>query len=191
MSLEHQQQATLTEAAAEEIAFTEGGMGVNYAEMPEILIDKLFPDHFGLPVGEEEKERVLSQFGVYSKRMKRKDPKEAKDDSAEKEKEASIEVRQAVNIFLNDSYGKLQLLGTNDFVPKFSRQLTDRLNAVNDVEHSTAVTLYDPHVAFKQRKLQTVTFCDVRGAAICCPLGSTRYEDQNPNLCRTLSYQQP
>ena len=68
-------------------------MGVSYEDMPGVLLDTLFPEHFGLPVGEKETEHVLAQFGVYSKRMKQINPKEAKDDSAEKEEEASAEVR--------------------------------------------------------------------------------------------------
>ena len=149
-------------------------MGVNYEDMPEVLIDTLFPKHFGLPVGEKETERVLAQFGVYSKRMKRVDPKEAKDDSAEKEKEASLEVHQAVELFLHDSYEKLQLMKNKDFIPTFHRQLTKRVDVAEAVD-SADIILYNPQVALQNRQLQaTVTFCNVTSAVICCPLGSTR-----------------
>ena len=156
----------------EELSHTEGGLGVNYEDMPGILLDKLLPDHFGLPVGEKETERVLAQFGVYSKRMKRVNPKEAKDDSAEKEKEASVEVREAVKLFLSDSYGKLQLLKNKDFVPQFERYLTIG-SGKSESETPSLVTPYDPIVAIQQRRLQTsVTFCNVTQVEICCPLGT-------------------
>ena len=167
----------MTGAAAEELAFTEGGMGVNYEDMPGVLLDTLFPQHFGLPVGEKETEHVLAQFGVYSKRMKRINPKEAKDDSAEKEEEASAEVRDAVNLFLSKSYGILQFLKEGQDVPSLQRKLTG-WNESQTAEKSSAITVYDPSLASKQqRQLNTSpTACNIAffGEKICCPQGSVK-----------------
>ena len=92
----------------EHAAFSEsGGMVMNYADMPEALVDTVFPAHFGLPVGMAERERVLAQFGVYSKRMKRNGHKEGVDDSADKDGSASVEAKMAVSTFLSSSYDEL------------------------------------------------------------------------------------
>ena len=41
----------------EHAAFSEsGGMVLNYVDMPEALLDTVFPNHFGLPVGKVERE---------------------------------------------------------------------------------------------------------------------------------------
>ena len=71
-----------------------------------MLIGIVFPKHFELPMGEDEKERVLEQFGIDSKRMRKKNPQEAKD--------ASQEVREAVSPFLSSSYQTLLKLNWDD-----------------------------------------------------------------------------
>ena len=64
--------------------------------------------------------------------MKKENPKDAKDDSAEKEEEATPEVRQAVDLFLSDSYKKLLQLNNNQEIPGFKRKLTARAADIED-----------------------------------------------------------
>ena len=144
-------QGTITRAGLEEVAFSENTIGVDYADMPGVLIDSVFPQHFGLDIGEKEEEAILAQFSVYSKRIPggRNSNKQAKNDSKEKQAEASDATRAAAALFMDSWYEHLVRAGGKGCTPAFERSLT-----VRTAKEQSYV--YDPVSAARERRLTTV-----------------------------------
>lgn len=80
---------------------------VSYDNIVQKLIDHIIPDHFHILMTDDEKENIQKVGGQYSKgRGKRK--AEFKEDSEEKEKNATPEIREAAKFFLQSSFELLE-----------------------------------------------------------------------------------
>mmetsp|Transcript_2589 Transcript_2589/g.3882 ORF Transcript_2589/g.3882 Transcript_2589/m.3882 type:complete len:454 (+) Transcript_2589:45-1406(+) len=88
------------------IAFEEVGMigrPVNYENLVEKLVDHIIPEHFRILMTNQVRDNIMEISSNYSKgRGGRK--KEWKEDSQEKEKNASPEIRDASELFLQKWY---------------------------------------------------------------------------------------
>ena len=102
-------QASLTETALEGIQQSNGmGIPVNYVDLPAILWEKILPK-IGVDVSEEEISRIKEISKHYSKGA---DGRQAEfhQDSEEKEKHATDAIKNAVALFLQESYDALRAL---------------------------------------------------------------------------------
>jgi len=98
---------TLCEAAVNGIERSKGlGIGINYENLVNKLIDNVFPNHFGLSMTEERRQRIIEVSSHYSK-GKGTRAKEWEEDSEKKDALASPEMRKASEIFLHSSYNAL------------------------------------------------------------------------------------
>eukprot|EP00978_Attheya_sp_CCMP212_P006505 scaffold14942_cov47-Attheya_sp.AAC.8 len=104
--------ASLCQAAIQAHEATGTGRMVNYADMPNVLMDSIFPNYFGVPVGAEQRQRIETVCGVYSKGRGAK-AGVWKDDSALKEQNASPLVKAACDTLLQPSYDALQKLSAS------------------------------------------------------------------------------
>eukprot|EP00542_Grammatophora_oceanica_P012344 CAMPEP_0194036676 /NCGR_PEP_ID=MMETSP0009_2-20130614/9032_1 /TAXON_ID=210454 /ORGANISM="Grammatophora oceanica, Strain CCMP 410" /LENGTH=369 /DNA_ID=CAMNT_0038678529 /DNA_START=78 /DNA_END=1187 /DNA_ORIENTATION=+ len=101
--------ASITESALSAIEQAPGlGMAVNYADLPKLLHEEIFPKHFGLEVGPQEVQRIEQVCSVYSKGAGNKGG-EFHEDSEEKKKNATPAMREAAKKFLQKSYEKLEM----------------------------------------------------------------------------------
>ncbi|CAB9506936.1 HSPB (Heat shock 27kDa) associated protein 1 [Seminavis robusta] len=100
--------ATITESALSNIQQSNGkGRAVNYDTLPTSMYETILPTHMGVPIGQPHIDRILAVSEMYSKgRGNRK--KEWQEDSTEKTKSASREIRDACQEFLSESYQALQ-----------------------------------------------------------------------------------
>ena len=100
--------ATITQSAVDALnQAPELGAAVNYKDLPHILYEQILPNHFNIPVTEQETERIQKISGVYSKGVG--DRKGFfHQDSARKEKAASREVRNAAAVYLQESFDELE-----------------------------------------------------------------------------------
>lgn len=101
-------QSYLCQSIIEEQKLTQTGRMVNYEGLTEKLLGEIFPNYFGIPVGEIETERVLTVGTKYSKG--RGKAKEWKEDSSEKEKRALPGLRDAADLYLSPTYKTLTTL---------------------------------------------------------------------------------
>lgn len=89
-----------------------GGVFVNYNQIKEVMIEHVIPHHFGLPVGEEQLERIEQISGVYSKGGNRgnggANSKAWKDDTEEKEDVSTPGMKSATTMFLQSPYLKME-----------------------------------------------------------------------------------
>jgi len=102
--------ATITESAMENLRQTNYGVPVNYASLPAILYETILPHHMGIPTTATEIHNILQVSSQYSKG---RDDKKAEwqEDSTEKEKAASREIRQAAKEFMTESFAALEEFG--------------------------------------------------------------------------------
>jgi len=107
--------ASLCQAAIQAHEATGTGRMVNYADLPNVLIDSIFPNYFGVPVGTEQRQRIETVCGVYSKGRGDK-AGVWKDDSALKEQNASPLVKAACDTLLQPSYEALQKLSSSPII---------------------------------------------------------------------------
>ena len=100
--------ASLCEAAysAYEQDGSENGKFVDYVDLPGLLIDDIIPNHFGHPMDDESKSRILKVSGTYSKA--RTLGKTWQEDSQRKEDAARPEIRAASAKYLQPVYEKLK-----------------------------------------------------------------------------------
>lgn len=106
--------STLCNTAIEAIGRSEGmGMGINYENIVDKLIEDVFPHHFNLPMSDERRERILDISGHYSKGVGNRANRDWKEDSKEKEERATIEIKEASDTFLYRSYNLLENSGKN------------------------------------------------------------------------------
>ena len=100
--------AQITESARAEFSSHDAspnnkGLLINYKDLPQALIDTVFPNHFQIPIDDEVSTRILEVCTHYSKgRGKREE--EWVEDSQKKLAKASDAVREASDLFLRDTY---------------------------------------------------------------------------------------
>jgi len=103
----------LCESALEGI-FESNNMGrsVNYENIVHKLADHIIPDHFKVDVPSEAREQIFEVGSRYSKGRGNKG-KEWTEDSEKKDKNATPQIKEAANYFLEDSYHQLELESDN------------------------------------------------------------------------------
>lgn len=101
--------STLCEVALQSISQSNGmGIGVNYEDLTNKLIDTVFPDHFKLEMTEEKRQRVIDVSGHYSKGRGKRKQEEWKEDSVEKDESATPKIKAAAELFLYSLYNRLE-----------------------------------------------------------------------------------
>ena len=104
-------QATLTESAVNAMQRKPHlGTPVNYSSLPDILYKDILPNKWKIPITQTEIDNIIKVSGVYSKGTGDRH-KEFTSDSETKEKEASVEIRDAAAEFLSASYKVLEAGG--------------------------------------------------------------------------------
>ena len=99
--------ASLCEAAYSAHENSNGnGKFVDYADLPDLLIDDIIPNHFGQSMDDDAKSRILKVSGTYSKA--RALGKAWQEDSQKKEDAARPEIRAASDKYLQPVYEKLK-----------------------------------------------------------------------------------
>ena len=83
------------------------GTPVNYRSLPDILYQEILPNKWNIPVSQTEIDNIVKISGVYSKGTGNRHG-EFKNDSEEKEREASDEIREAAQEYLQESYDELE-----------------------------------------------------------------------------------
>ena len=81
-------------------------IAVEYDGLIEKLIQDIIPNHFGVQVDEEARQRILDVSTVYSK--SKGGNKDWVEDSERKEVGSTPEIRSASELFLSQSYAKLK-----------------------------------------------------------------------------------
>jgi hypothetical protein len=97
----------LCESVIEAFHYSSNGWAVNYENLIEKLIYEVIPEHFRITMTSERAENIRMISGTYSKGRGRK-KHEWKEDSTEKERNASPEIRAAADLFLQDVYYELE-----------------------------------------------------------------------------------
>ena len=82
------------------------GTLVHYADLPDILVEDIFPNKFGLMIDAEQRLRIRSIATMYSKASHGR-ARPYVDDSNDKERRATDAIREAANGFLSGSYRRL------------------------------------------------------------------------------------
>mmetsp|Transcript_9418 Transcript_9418/g.13771 ORF Transcript_9418/g.13771 Transcript_9418/m.13771 type:complete len:477 (+) Transcript_9418:94-1524(+) len=82
------------------------GTVVHYPDLPDILLEHVFPTSFELSMSEEKEEIIRSISGMYSKASHGRS-RPYQDDSESKERKATDAIREAARKLLNDSYEQL------------------------------------------------------------------------------------
>ena len=82
------------------------GTFVHYPDLPDVMLDDIFPNKFGLTITEEQRQRIQSISSMYSKASHGR-ARPYHDDSNEKELKATDAIRQAATLFLENSYRRL------------------------------------------------------------------------------------
>lgn len=103
-------QAALSQAAIQENERSKKGRFVNHNQLPRAVWADLMPRHYGVKLAESEVERMEEIGHHYSKSRGRVDDANYHSDSAEKQKQASAEVRMAAETFAEDTYKQLEEL---------------------------------------------------------------------------------
>jgi len=102
------QLSTLCNAAIAAITRSKGmGIGVNYENLVNKLIDDVIPNHLNALMTEEGRQRIIDISGHYSK-GKGKRKRDWKEDSERKEEKATPEIREACDTFLYQSFNTLE-----------------------------------------------------------------------------------
>jgi len=102
--------STLCEAAIVAIAKSESmGLGVNYENLVNKLIDRVIPQHFNVPMTEDGRQRVIEVSNHYSKGGTFREKSKWEEDSETKEKNSTPEMKEASELYLIESYELLEL----------------------------------------------------------------------------------
>lgn len=83
------------------------GKSVEYDGIIDKLIDDIIPNHFGVEVDEEARARILDVSTKYSKSA-HNGVKDWVEDSEKKENMATSKIREASELFLEESYNELK-----------------------------------------------------------------------------------
>lgn len=82
------------------------GTLVHYPDLPDILVEDIFPNRFGLLINNEQRLRIRSIATMYSKASHGR-ARPYVDDSNDKEHRATDAIREAANVFLSGFYRRL------------------------------------------------------------------------------------
>jgi hypothetical protein len=96
---------------------------VNYENIVQKLINHIIPDHFGVLMTDEGKDNILQVASKYSKGRGQKS-REWKEDSDQKERQASPGIRHAANYFLKEWYDIMEEQSQNEYYGHDARDLT-------------------------------------------------------------------
>jgi len=97
----------LCESVVKAFAYSINGRAVNYENIVEKLVYHVIPEHFRITMTKERAENIYKISGTYSKGRGQK-KHEWKEDSSEKERNASPQIREAADLFLQDLYDELE-----------------------------------------------------------------------------------
>ena len=102
--------ASLCESALRELKNSNHhGRAVEYDGLIDELLDDIIPNHFGVTVDEEARQRVLEVSKTYSKaKTKTRGGVDWVEDSEKKEAHSTPEIRSASELFLSKSYSELK-----------------------------------------------------------------------------------
>ena len=90
-----------------------GGQFVDYYQMPDVVWEKIFPDHFGVnPLPPDAVANMQATAGVYSKGRGQKANQEWTEDSTIKRKTATPEVIKAAELFASNVYKRMKELSS-------------------------------------------------------------------------------
>jgi len=88
-----------------------GGRFVNYQQMPEIVWEKILPEHFGVDILSPEAISNMEQLsGVYSKARGHRVDQDWVEDSTIKQNKATPDVIKAANLFASKIYNRMKEL---------------------------------------------------------------------------------
>jgi hypothetical protein len=107
-------------------ALFEAGMlarPVNYENIVQKLIHHVIPDHFGVLMTDEAENNILQVASKYSKGRGKKS-RQWKEDSVQKEKQASQGIRHAANYFLKEWYDIMEEQSQNEYYGEGAHDLT-------------------------------------------------------------------
>ena len=92
-----------------------GGRFVNYYQMPDVVWENIFPDHFGVnPLPPGAVANMQATAGVYSKGRGQKANQEWTEDSTIKRKTATPEVIEAAELFASNVYKRMKELSSSE-----------------------------------------------------------------------------
>lgn len=91
------------------------GRMVNYDDLPNILLEDIFPHYFQIPITDVERERVKQVSSKYSKGRVVKS-RIWMEDSKQKDERASMELKTAAEAFLYGNYRLLQGSADNEAI---------------------------------------------------------------------------
>ena len=101
--------ASLCESALRELSKSNHhGKAVEYDGLIDKLLDDIIPNHFGVAVDEEARQRVLEVSKTYSKAKASARDAGWVEDSEKKESNSTPEIRDASELFLSKSYSDLK-----------------------------------------------------------------------------------
>ena len=91
-----------------------GGKFVDYYQMPDVVWEKIFPDHFGVnPLPPNAVANMKATAGVYSKGRGQKANQKWTEDSTIKQKTATPEVIEAADLFASKVYKRMKELSSS------------------------------------------------------------------------------
>ncbi|KAL3781698.1 hypothetical protein HJC23_009916 [Cyclotella cryptica] len=105
--------ASLCESALKELRKTTTGKAVEYDGLVDKLISDIIPNHFGIEMTSDARQRILDVSKTYSKN---KGPRKSEweEDSEKKEDRATKEIKDASELFMTESYTELQKFTKNN-----------------------------------------------------------------------------
>mmetsp|Transcript_51324 Transcript_51324/g.59976 ORF Transcript_51324/g.59976 Transcript_51324/m.59976 type:complete len:457 (-) Transcript_51324:954-2324(-) len=120
--------AALCEAAAASMKHSHNGRLVNYADLPNILLEDIFPHHFQIPTGPDVVDRVEQVCTQYSKQSVRVANKgrlwdSSMGDAEEKQELATPVVKRAAELGLKPTFDVLEHLSGRVFIPLTEMQV--------------------------------------------------------------------
>lgn len=101
---------TLCESAVKMMETSVNGTPVNYINLIPNLINRIIPDHFGIPMTDNMRQQITEITSTYSKA--RDKGTEWKEDSQRKSEGATKEIREASALLLDNVFQDLELLSS-------------------------------------------------------------------------------
>merc|ERR1712238_542380 len=83
------------------------GIMLSYDDISNTLMNSVLPNHFNVPVGDDERKRIVNVCGTYSK-ARETSKRVWVSDSERKEDMASAEIKRASDKYLAPSYARMQ-----------------------------------------------------------------------------------
>jgi hypothetical protein len=88
------------------------GLSVSYDDFIEKFMDHILPDHFGVDLDDDMRDRIMNVSKLYSKGRGDRAGM-FRQDSSRKEDLASEEVKAAAQLFLSESFSVLKSYSSN------------------------------------------------------------------------------